>query len=205
MIRKLAFILVCWLPALALAQAREFPPRDEPPLLGPYVGALIGQSEAKNGCLGVMAGGGRACDESAIALGIFAGYRLSRHFGAEVAYTDLGEIEARNQGPGTSATQSLSASMFDVMGVGFLPLVGEGGVGVSAFARLGLYRALLDTTVRGVADSANWGLTYSGGLQWDADRRWGVRGTWQRYKRVGRDPFGNNNYDVLSLAGIWRF
>jgi hypothetical protein len=204
-IRKLAFLLACWLPALALAQAREFPPRDEPALLGPYVGALIGRSEAKNGCVGVVGGGGRACDKTALALGIFAGYRMSRYFGGEIAYNHLGDVEARNQGPGTSATQSLSASMFDVTGVGFLPLIGQGGVGLSALARLGLYRATLDTTVPGAGESTNWGVTYSGGLQWDADRRWGVRASWQRYKRVGREPFGNNNYDVLGVSGLWRF
>jgi hypothetical protein len=201
----MAVILACWLPALALAQAREFPPREEPALVGPYVGALFGRSEAKNGCVGVIAGGGRACDETAIAWGAFAGYRLSRYFGGEVAYTSLGEVAARNQGAGSSATQSTSASMFDVTGVGFLPLVGTGGVGLSAFAKLGLYRAAIDTTVGGAGESTNWGLTYSGGLQWDADRRWGVRGSWQRYKRVGRDAFGTSNYDVLSLGGLWRF
>lgn len=205
MIRKLAALLACWLPALALAQARDFPPRDEPPLLGPYAGPLIGLSEAKKGCVGILGGGGRACDPNSIALGIFAGYRLSRHFGAEIAYTDLGEVDARNQGPGTATSQSVSTSMVDATGVGFVPLVGSGGVGLSALARLGLYRASLETSQRGVGDRVNWGITYSGALQWDATRRWGVRGSWQRYKRVGRDPFGNNNYDVLSLSGLWRF
>lgn len=205
MIRKLAFLLACWLPALALAQAREFPPRDEPALLGPYAGVLAGRSEAKNGCVGVIAGGGRACEETALALGVYGGYRLSRHFGAELAYTDLGKVEARNRGPGTSSSQNLSAAMVDLMGVGFLPLVGSGGVGLSALARLGVYHAQLDTSERGVAEGTNWGITYGGGLQWDPDARWGVRASWQRYKRVGREVFGNNNYDVVAVSGLWRF
>jgi len=203
-IRKLAFLLL-WLPALAVAQGREFPPQEEAPLTGPYAGVLLGRSEAKNGCVGVIAFGGRQCEDKAFAIGAYGGYRFSRYLGAEIAFTDLGEIEARNQGPATAATQSVSASAFDLTGVGFIPLIGNGALGLSAFAKAGLYYANLDTTVPGRGESSNFGITYSGGLQWDPARRWGVRASWQRWKRVGRDAFLNNNYDVFGVSGLWRF
>jgi hypothetical protein len=204
-IRKLALLLVCWLPALALAQGREFPPREEPALVGPYVGALFGRAEAKSGCTGVIAGGGRACDPTDFAFAVFAGYRFSRHFAGEMGYTELGKVEARSQGGGTSSTQSTSASAFDVSGVGLIPLIGEGGVGLSAYAKLGIYVATMETTVAGIRESSNWNVTYGGGLQWDATPRWGVRGSWQRFKRVGHGAFGNSDYDVLGVAALWRF
>jgi len=203
-IRKLAFLLVL-APALAFAQGREFPPREEPALVGPYVGALIGSAEAKQGCIGVLRGGGRVCDKTDIAFGVFLGYRLSRHFGAEMSYTDLNEVEARSQGPGTASTQSTSTSVVDGTLVGFIPLVGAGGVGLSAFAKLGIYEATMETTVPGIRDSSNWKLTFGGGLQWDAARRWGLRGSWQRYKGVGHGAFGNSDYDVIAVSGLWRF
>jgi len=204
-IRKLAFLLVCWLPMLALGQGTEFPPREEATFTGPYGGVLLGRSEAKKGCLGPISGGGRNCEETALALGILGGYKFTRHWGAEIAYTDLGELEAVNQGPATGSTQHVSTSMLDLMGVGFLPITGSGAHGLSALARAGLYRASMETSVRGIDEGSNWGITYGGGLQWDSDRKWSVRASWQRYKRVGRDIYGNNNYDVLALIGLWRF
>jgi OmpA-OmpF porin, OOP family len=203
-IRKLAFLLV-FAPALAAAQGQEFPPRKEPPLVGAYVGALVGSSEAKNGCVGVLAGGGRICDKTDLAWGVFAGYRFSRHFGVELGYTELGKVEARTQGPGTSSTQSTSVSVVDGTVVGIIPLIGEGGVGLSAFAKLGIYEATLETTAPGINDASNWKLTYSGGLQWDATPRWGLRASWQRYKGVGHGAFGNTDYDVMAVSGLWRF
>lgn len=200
----LAFLLVL-APALAFAQGREFPLQEEPPLVGPYVGALIGSAEAKAGCVGVLAGGGRRCDRQSRALGVFLGYRLSRHFGAELGIADLGEVEARNQGPGTGSTQSTSTSVVDGTLVGFIPLIGTGGVGLSAFAKVGVYEATLETTVPGVRDASNWKMTFSGGLQWDAARRWGLRASWQRYKGVGHGAFGNSDYDVVGVSGLWRF
>lgn len=204
MIRKLAFLLVL-APVLALAQGREFPLQEEPPLVGPYVGALIGSARAKNGCVGVLAGGGRSCDKTDVAFAVFAGYRFSRHFGAEMAYTELGEVEARNQGPGTSSTQSIGASALDLSGIGFIPLVGNGGVGLSAYAKFGGYVSELETTAPGIRDASNWNITYGAGLQWDAARRWGLRASWQRWKRVGHGSFGNSDYDVVGVGGIWRF
>ena len=166
---------------------------------------LVGRSDAKNGCVGILSGGGRACEEKSLALGVFGGYRVSRHFGGEVAFTDLGKVEARNRGPGTASTQNVAAQIFEATGVGILPLTGTGEGSIAAFAKIGGYRAQLDTSERGISESTNWGLTYSGGLQWDADRRWALRVSWQRYKRVGRGLFDDNNYDVLALGGLWRF
>ena len=204
MIRSAVFLLAL-APSLALAQGQEFPPREEPPLVGAYAGALFGRGEAKNGCVGVLAGGGRRCDSTDIAFGFFAGYRFSRHLGAEIGYTELGEVEALSQGGTSSSTQSTSASAFDLSGVGYLPLVGRGGVGLSAYAKFGIYWGEMETTVAGIRDASNWNITYGAGLQWDATARWGLRGGWQRWKRVGHGSFGNSDYDVLGVGGLWRF
>jgi len=59
--------------------------------------------------------------------------------------------------------------------------------------------------VQGVEDSSNGGWTYGWGLQYDVTQRIGVRALFQRYKRVGRDQYLNNNYDVVGISAFYRF
>ena len=178
-----------------------YPPKPAPVLLGPYVGGLFGRSEAKKECIGIISGGARTCDSTDLTFGLFGGYRLHRYYGAEVAYNNLGKVTATSQGPGSASTQTVSANIWDVSGIGFLPL----DENLSAFARLGIYRATLDTSERGVESQTNYGFTYAGGLQWDLNPRYGVRAMWQRYRNVGRGVYDNNYYDILGLSFLYRF
>jgi OmpA-OmpF porin, OOP family len=178
-----------------------YPPKPEPALVGPYVGGLFGRSESKKGCIGIIAGGGRVCDETDLAFGAFGGYQLHRHYGVELAYVNLGQVRANSTGPGSASSQNTQADVWDVSLLGVLPF----DANLSAFARVGGYRASLSTSERGVADQSNYGLGYGGGLQWDFNRRYGVRVLWQRYKNVGRTVYGTNNYDLLGLSALYRF
>jgi OOP family OmpA-OmpF porin len=190
--------------ALALtAQAQAvYPPKDTPALIGPYAGGLFGRSEAKSGCIGIISGGGRTCDPTDLAFGAFGGYQLHRYYGVELGYTNLGKVRANSNGPGSATGQNVQADVWDLAAVGFLPLDDN----LSAFARLGGYRATLSTSERGEADHTNMGLAYGGGLQWDLNRRYAVRALWQRYKKVGDDVrYGVNYYDVLGLSALYRF
>jgi opacity protein-like surface antigen len=186
--------------APALAQVTSFPPPPPPTMVGPYLGATLGYARAKKGCLGVLSGGGRTCDDNDMSWGGFAGYRLLRYLAAELAYKDLGRITA--SAPGAS-TEHIHAVVMDAAVLGIVPLDEH----LSAHLRIGAYRATLDTSVRGVEDHTNGNLTYGAGLQWDLIGNLSLRFDWQRYKKVGGDgtPYGLNFYDVMSVGALWRF
>lgn len=206
MTRLLAFSLLL-IASLARAQT-AFPPPEPTWPRGPYAGMLVGSSEAKPGCQGVLAGGGRDCDATDLAFGVFAGDQFHRFFAAEFGYINFGSMTANATGPASAATQKVTADAFDVALVGLLPLDAllEGTRSrFSLFVRGGGYRAKLTTTVAGVPDSTNTGYTYGGGAQYDITQKIGVRAIFQRYKRVGRDQYQNNNYDVVGISALYRF
>jgi len=188
----------------ALAQGTKFPPPPPPSMVGPYVGGTLGYAQAKEGCLGVLSGGGRTCDNNDLSFGVFGGYRLFRHLAAEIAYRDLGKVAATAPG---AATETIHGTVWDVTALGILPIDEQ----ISAYLRFGAYHATLDASARGVDATSNGNITYGGGLQWDlasffSVRNLSLRGDWQRYRRVGGDTlYGVNIYDVLSIGVLWRF
>jgi len=196
---KLFALAIMFSATSAFAQATRFPPPPPPSMVGPYVGATLGLTQAKDGCLGVLSGGGRSCDDNDMSWGAFAGYRVLRYLAAEASYKDLGKVTA--SGPGS--TEHIHGVLWDATALGILPLDDH----LSAHLRIGAYRATLDTSVRGVDDHTNGNLTYGGGLQWDLFGNLGVRFDWQRYKKVGGDAtlYGVNLYDVMSIGVLWRF
>ncbi len=198
---KLLALVLIFAAGPAVAQVSRFPPPPPPSLDGPYVGGGLGYSQAKKGCLDLLSGGGRTCDDKDMAWGGYAGYRFMRFLAAEAAYHDLGRVTAT--GPGS--TESVHGVVMDLTGLGILQLDEHFG----AFLRIGVYRATLDTSVRGINDHTNGNITYGAGLQWDRVMfgGLGVRFDWQRYKKVGGDdtPYGSNNYDVLNASLFWRF
>ncbi len=206
MTRTLATLLALAVSATVFAQT-EYPPREAPATLGPYAGVLLGRSEAKTGCIGVVSGGARDCDNTDFAYGAFGGYQFHRYFGAELGYTNLGQVTA-NANPGSFfASHSVDATAFDLAAVGVLPL---GEVlplerSLSFFVRLGAYYAMLTTDVAGVGDHSNAGAVYGGGLQFEATRSVGVRVLWQRYKNVGGEQYLKQNYDLLGVSAFYRF
>jgi hypothetical protein len=198
---KLFAVALALVPAPLLAQMTPYPPPPMPTFAGPYIGGGVGSVRAKDGCLGILSGGGRTCDDTDLAWGGYAGYRFFRFAAAEIAYHDLGQVTAAAPG----STEHVHAAVVDLTGLGILQL----NESLSAFLRFGGYRATLDTSVHGVDDHTNGNLTYGAGLQWNLAllSGLGVRVDWQRYKKVGSNtsPYGANNYDVLNASLYWRF
>ena len=187
--------------ALGAAHAQApFPPPPPPTLIGPYVGGSVGYVTARKGCQGLLSGGGRGCDSTDFAFGVFGGYQVNRYLSAELGYRNLGKVRAFG---GTSSSDNISAQVWDFTGMGIWPIEER----FSAYGRLGGYYATLDTSARGVASQSNSQLTYGGGLQWDFFGRYGVRADWQRYRKVGKESslYGVNYYDVLAVALVYRF
>lgn len=196
------------LAASTLVEAQSvYPPREPPALVGPYAGLLFGRSEAKAGCIGIISGGGRACDPTDIAFGFFGGMQLHRHYGVEAGYTNLGKVKANSQGPGSASSQNTQNNIWDVAALAILPLHNVLPLerGLSVFARLGGYHATLSTSERGVADHSNFGLGYGAGLHYDFGPKIAMRAQWQRYKNVGGEVYLKQNYDVLGVSALYRF
>jgi len=181
----------------SLEAQTTFPPPPPPTLSGPYFGASVGYAQAKNGCLGFLSGGGRACDDNDLEWGLLAGYQINRYFGAEAAYRDLGKVRATS----ASSSEFTHAAVWDLTAVGIVPIEER----FSAYGKFGAYLATLDASARDIADHRNSGLTYGAGLQWDFRAGYGLRAQWQRYRNVGGgDTFGTNHYDVLGVALLYR-
>ena len=120
---------------------------------------------------------------------------------------DLQAVDVRiSNGEHRSAhPEHVHAVVMDLTGLGVLELTDN----LSAFLRAGVYRATLDTSIRGVDDHTNGNFTYGAGLEWNLAMLsgLGVRFDWQRYKKVGSDTslYGANTYDVLNASLFWRF
>lgn len=78
-----------------------------------YVGASLGLTQQDPNC-----GGWSSCDKSDTGLKIYGGYKLTKEWAVELAYTDFGSV-GLNSGPFSG---SYSASALSAGGAFFLPL-----------------------------------------------------------------------------------
>lgn len=166
-----------------------------------YAGAQIGQSKAESTCDGVS-GAGVSCNDTGTAGKVFGGYRFHPNFAAELAYTDLGEAKAT----GPAGTITASSNAFDLSLVGTLPVWQR----LSAYARLGVYRAKTEVnvntvTVRRTDRETNTGMTYGIGASYDITKRVALRAEWQKYNEVGGSSTGEDDITVLSVGALFRF
>ena len=135
----------------SLEAQTTFPPPPPPTLSGPYFGASVGYAQAKNGCLGFLSGGGRACDDNDLEWGLLAGYQINRYFGAEAAYRDLGKVRAAS----ASSSEFTHAAVWDLTAVGIVPIEER----FSAYGKFGAYLATLDASAmkaRAFCPSSRW-------------------------------------------------
>jgi OOP family OmpA-OmpF porin len=188
--KKLLLVLALFAASAAGAQEKGF-----------YAGVHIGQAEAKDTCDGIS-GPTVSCDEKDTSWKILGGYQFTRHFAAELGYSDLGEITA--SGPG--GTASVEATAFELVGVGMFPIVDR----FSVYGKLGLYRGETDANVNTVllttsSSESNTDITFGFGVRYDFGARFGVRAEWQRYQDVGGGDIGEDDIDVLSIGLLLRF
>lgn len=166
-----------------------------------YAGVHAGQAKAASTCDGVS-GTGITCDDKSTAWKAFGGYRFHQNFAAELAYTDLGNTKA------TSPTGSITASSnaFDLSLVGSLPVWQR----LSAYARLGVYRANTELNVNTVSvrrtdSETNTGMLYGVGASYDFTKRFAVRAEWQKYNDVGGSSTGKDDITMIALGVLLRF
>ncbi len=171
------------MPALALAQDA-----------GGYVGLSTGASKAKQWCddtSALPAGATLAsCDRRDKGWKIFAGYRVSRVFGFEAAFIDLGNRSLTATSGAESTPVTVRAAAWSAAAVGMIPLGALELFGKAGIARVKAQSGetnLAGTTFKlGRNDNeAHVGL----GLNYRLTSEWDVRGEWERIKDSKIDFF----------------
>ncbi len=185
---------------------------------GWYVGANVGQSEAKIDdariTSGLLAGGltttSIAEDESDLGYKLFGGYQFTRYVALEAGYFDLGKFNfTATTVPLGSLSGSIKVKGLNVDAVGLLPI----GDRFSAFGRVGVIYAdandsfsgsgsvnVLDSSPSERATNYKFGL----GLQYDFTASLGMRAEAERY-RID-DAIGNEgDIDLYSAGLVYRF
>lgn len=172
--------------ALAAASTPALSQQDA----GWYGGLGIGQSEFKDGCTGLT-----GCDDKDTAFNIFGGYQFNQNLGAELGYTDLGEVSAAGAG--------VEAKGFELTAVGTLPINQQFAV----YGKLGFYRWDVDASAPGASFSeTGTDPTYGVGVKYNLTRNFALRAHWQRYQDLGDDATtGSSDADVIGVSGVLRF
>jgi opacity protein-like surface antigen len=196
--RVVPFLALVLAASVSGARAQTvFPPPEAPAITGPYIGASIAASQARRGCTGFIVGGGRTCDDRDYSWAILAGYKVNRFLAAEAEYRDIGIIQAASP----SSSLEIHVTAWDAAALALVPLSER----ISAYFKLGGYRALLQSPQGVVSDQNATGLTYGGGVQLDFASRLGLRAQFQRYRKVdGGADFGVNDYDTLGVVLLFR-
>jgi len=169
---------------------------------GWYAGLGIGQSKAKDACTDIV-GPVISCDDTDTAWKIFGGYQFNANFGAELGYTDLGEVSATFAGFGSATFKSKG---IELLGVGTYPINQQ----FSVFGKLGFFRWDLDfndgTGLVGSASESGTDLTYGFGVKYNFTKNVALRVEWQRYTDVGEtNTTGMADVDVLGVSVIIKF
>ncbi len=171
-----------------------------------YAGASFGQTKAKSACNGVVAAG-LSCDDSDTAGRIFGGYQFNRNFAAEVAYAELGKVNASGVVSGVPQSGNWKARSWDIVAVGIMPI----GEQFSLFGKLGIALWRLDshltpTGIGSVQQSpTGTSATYGIGGQYDFTQKVGMRLEWQKYKDVGNDAGVKSDIAVFSIGALYKF
>jgi OOP family OmpA-OmpF porin len=163
-----------------------------------YAGVSLGQAKAQDTC-DFFAGTGISCDDKDTAWKIFGGYQFNRNFALELGYTDLGEVTISDP----FDRISIEVNAFELVGIGMFPVADR----FSVYGKAGLYRAEteLTSTIPGLASKeTNNDLTFGFGVRFDIGR-FAVRAEWQRYSDVGGGDIGEDDIDVISIGGLFKF
>ncbi len=170
----------------AFAQANE----------GWYAGVSVGSSEIDDGCTGVPAG--VSCDDSDTGIKLFGGKQVTKNWGGEFGFIDLGE--ATLSAP--IGTAKFEADGFFLAGTGTIPFGQKEKFAL--FGKLGVLRWDVTANVTGLGSASDDGFSpmFGIGLKYDFTERFGIRGEWERFLDVG-DAAPTLEFDVdLITVGV---
>lgn len=156
-----------------------------------YAGAQLGSSEAK-GDFCTASGG---CDNKDTAWRAFAGYQFHRHVGFEAGYINFGTLK---RGDPTTGDKFKTADAVEALAV-----ISYQVERAALFGKVGGYYSRFRGLNQGTGasiDESTGGLTFGGGLQYNAMRNLGIRGDWSRYQKAGGGAVGDTNIDVFLIG-----
>ena len=166
---------------------------------GLYIGGALGQSEAKEYDCTARS----QCENRGTVGRAFVGYQFARHWAVELAYVDLGQVDAA--GPGTF-NESIKSRLGEASLLVSYPVTGK----LAIYAKGGAYYAgtTHDLSENGVTTrhhQTNGGLLWGGGLQYFIVGGLAVRGEAARYMKVGGGNIVESDYNTYTLGALWKF
>ena len=168
-----------------------------------YVGASAGRSDAKDWCSGST---GR-CDDRGKGFKAYVGIQITKNFGAEISYLDLGEVSIGTTLSGVSVGAAVQVDGFSIVGTAALPLTDR----FDLFVKAGFFSWNLDAglTVSGLEvlsiNRDGTDETYGIGARVKVSDRIGLRAEWERFKDVGDSITDESDVDLLSVGGVLYF
>jgi opacity protein-like surface antigen len=188
---------LCLTVCAGLASAQT-PPDTQTITRGVYLGAALGQSEAKEyDCTALP-----QCENHGTVGRFLVGLQFGRHWSFELSLTDLGKIDSAS--PGTF-TQTVKVRLAETDLLASYPVTGR----FMIYGKGGLYYAQTtqDTTLSGVSSritESNGGVTWGGGLQYYITGGLAVRGEAQRYMKVGGGDIGDGDYNAYTIGLLYK-
>jgi OmpA-OmpF porin, OOP family len=130
----------------------------------------------------------------------FFGYEFTPNYAVEASYSDLGSI--RQSAPGFGSLV-FSATLVELGGIGAFEVTER----MSMYGKLGYYRD--DTEFRlslvgeptEIQSESNSNYTYAIGMRFNVRQNFAVRGSWQRYRKVG----DATDIDVYAVGVMTKF
>lgn len=148
-----------------------------------------------------------SCDKSGYGLKLLGGYQITKEWGLEISFNDLGEFTAKGEQGGQSVTSSDKVNGINLSGSWTLPLVSE----FSAFGRLGVYQWNIDSRATlGAASSSESAqgssLTFGLGAIYQQTSRISYRLEWERFDGVGeKKTTGQTDINFISVGVLYLF
>ncbi|MCZ7562696.1 MAG: outer membrane beta-barrel protein [Burkholderiales bacterium] len=194
------------LPAAAAAQAPTTPLAEQ---LGLYGGAGVGVSKASFESADFVPPAGTTRNENRHEAGGkgFVGWRFHRYLAVEGGYYYLGKFDADYNGA-TSGQSTHKVDGWGLSALGIAPVAPN----FSFFGRVGAFNGKVKTTVSGTtpanlinAEDRTTALLLGGGVQWDINSRWAVRGEYENYGEIGDPTTGQLRTDMWSASALFKF
>jgi OOP family OmpA-OmpF porin len=151
---------------------------------GLYVGGSVGNTRYKGDDIG-----GLATDRSSSGGKLYGGYSFTPNIGVELGWAELGKFK--------SAAGEVKGNGVFVDAVGTVPFTES----LSGLARVGVFNGKLDTTLAGSDRGTSY--KFGAGLQYDFNKKAGIRGEWERYRFNALNT--KTNTDMLSVGLNYKF
>jgi OmpA-OmpF porin, OOP family len=141
-----------------------------------------------------------------------AGFAFNENLSVEISYLDLGHASyTASYGAGNSATAKLKTRGINASLVGSVPLSSQ----LSVFAKVGYFdsHVIAEMNANGPAATAtgtrsmdSWGPSFGGGIAYNFNATWTLRGEFERFSRLSYELNAGQGYaNLMSLGLVYKF